>query len=127
MATLHFGGSQTLVPTTPASRREVIKGTFIDPNFVQLRKKSVQEFFAKPGSNPASKFKFLAFVEADKQRTKILPSPFRCFGIAANDEFLVSLAAFVIRKGNGNASKIVCVRAIEPSEIHRVSYAVFLT
>jgi hypothetical protein len=92
---------------TIASRREVIKVT-------------------EASSDSASKFKLLALVEANKQSAEIFPRPFR-FGEAADDEFLLSLAAFVIRKGNGNASKIVCVPAIEPSEIHRVSYAVFLT
>jgi GDP-D-mannose dehydratase len=32
----------------------------------------------------------------------------------------------VIRKGNGNASKRVCARAIEPSKIRRVCYDVSL-
>ena len=86
----------------------------------------MEEFFAEPSSDSASKFKFLAFIETNKYRAKVFPRSFR-FGEAANAEFLLSLAAFVIRKGNGNASKIVCVPAIEPSEIHRVSYAVFLT
>ena len=44
-------------------------------------------------------------------------------GDRACPECSLFLAAFVIRKGNGNASKRVCVRAIEPSEIHRVCYA----
>ena len=65
-APFHFGSSQSLVPATPASRRKVVKGTFINPNFVQLRKKSVQKFFAKASSDSASKFKFLPFAEADK-------------------------------------------------------------
>jgi hypothetical protein len=115
-----------LVPTVPTGSRKVEKRTFINPNFVQFGKKSVEEFFAEPSSDSASKFKFLALIETHQQSAKILPSPFR-FGITADDEFLLSLAAFVIRKGNDNASKIVCVPAIEPSEIHRVSYAVFLT
>ena len=33
----HFSGGQSLVPTVPASRREVVKGTFFNANFVQLR------------------------------------------------------------------------------------------
>jgi len=112
-----------LVPTVSAYRRKVEKRTFIDPDFVQLRVEGTQKFVAKAGPDSASKFKILSFIETHQQSAKILPSPFR-FGIAANDEFLLSLAAFVIRKGNGNASKMVCVPAIEPSEIHRVSYAV---
>jgi hypothetical protein len=86
----------------------------------------LRSFSTKTGSNSASKFKFLALIETQQQNAKIFPRAFR-FGIAANDEFLLSLVAFVIRKGNGNASRIVCVPAIEPSEIHRVSFAVFLT
>jgi hypothetical protein len=35
-----------------------------------------------------------------------------------------SESLFVIRKGNGNASKRVCARAIEPSKIHCVCYDV---
>jgi hypothetical protein len=35
-------------------------------------------------------------------------------------------ADFVIRKGNGNASKRVYVRAGQPGDIHNAYYAVFL-
>jgi hypothetical protein len=107
----HFCGGQSLIPTIPTSGRKIEKGTFFNANFVQLRVETVQKLVAKPSPNSASKFKFLSFVEADQKRTKMFPRSFR-FGIAANDEFLLSLAAFVIRKGNGNASKIVCVPAI---------------
>ena len=40
MATFHFGGGQPLVPTASASCREVKKGTFFNPDFVQLRKET---------------------------------------------------------------------------------------
>ena len=88
MATLHFGSGQSLVPTAPASRREVKKGALFNPNFVQLRKESAKKFFAKAGSDSASKFKFLAFVKAHKQRAKILSRPFR-FGVSADNKFLL--------------------------------------
>ena len=80
MATSHFSSGQTLVPTASANRRKVIKGTFFDPNFVQLRIKSAQKFVAKASSDSASKFKFLALIETDEQRAKILPRSFR-FGV----------------------------------------------
>jgi hypothetical protein len=41
---LHFGGSQTLVPTAPTSCREVKKRTVFDPDLVQLSVEIVQEF-----------------------------------------------------------------------------------
>jgi hypothetical protein len=50
----------------------------------------MQKLFAKSSSDSASKFKFLAFVEAHQQRTKILTRPFRV-GVSANDEFLLSM------------------------------------
>jgi hypothetical protein len=31
----HFGSSQSLAPTIPASRRKIKEGTFINPNFVR--------------------------------------------------------------------------------------------
>jgi hypothetical protein len=34
MTPLHFGGSQSLIPTTPASRREIKRGTIFNPNLV---------------------------------------------------------------------------------------------
>ena len=82
---------QTLVPTTPASRRNVKKGTFFNPNFVQLREEGAQELLAEAGSNSASKFEFFSFIDTDKQRGKILSIAFR-FGIPANDVSYVSAA-----------------------------------
>jgi hypothetical protein len=88
VATSHFNGGETLVPTVATSGRKVEKGTFINSNFVQLCKKSVQEFFAKTGPNSASKFKSLPFVETNKQRAKMFPRSFG-FGVAADHEFLL--------------------------------------
>jgi hypothetical protein len=68
MATLHFRSSQPLIPATPAGGRQVKKGTFFSPNFVQLGKQSAQKLFAKAGSHSASKFESLAFIETHKQR-----------------------------------------------------------
>jgi hypothetical protein len=34
--TLHFGGSQSLVPAAPATCREIKKGTFLNPNIYPL-------------------------------------------------------------------------------------------
>ena len=69
----HFGGSQSLIRSAAAGNRKVEKGTALNPNFVQIKKESAQKLFAEAGSNSAGKFKFLTFVEADKQRTKMLP------------------------------------------------------
>jgi hypothetical protein len=62
----HFSGGQSLIATTSTGGREIEKRELIDPNFVQLRKKSVQELFAKPGSDSATELEFVTFVEADK-------------------------------------------------------------
>jgi hypothetical protein len=70
----HFSGGQSLVPTIPASRRKVEKGTFINPNFVQLRVEGTQKFFAKASSDSASKFEFLALIETHQQSAKIFPA-----------------------------------------------------
>ena len=48
----------------------------------------MQTFFAKAGSNSASKLKSLVFIEAHKQCAKILPTAF-WFGVSADDEFLL--------------------------------------
>jgi hypothetical protein len=64
VATSHFS-SQSLVPTAPASCRDVEKGTGIDPDLLQFRIETAQKLIAKAGSNSASKFKFLSFVKAD--------------------------------------------------------------
>ena len=90
MATLHFGSGQPLVPTVAASCREVIKGTFINPNLVQLREEGAQKLFAKPGSDSASKFKLLTLVKADEQRAEIFPRAFG-FGVSADDELLLQM------------------------------------
>ena len=61
-----------LVPTASTSCREVKKRTVFDPDLIQLSVEIVQTFFAKVGSNSASKLKSLVFIiEAHKQRTKI--------------------------------------------------------
>ncbi len=88
MTTLHFGSGQSLVPSTPPSRREIEKRTFFSANFVQFRKESFQKFLTKASSDSASKFKFLPFVEADKQRAKILSRPLR-LGVPADNKFLL--------------------------------------
>jgi hypothetical protein len=62
MATLHFGSSQPLIPTTLASCRDVEKGTGIDPDLFQFKIETAQKLIAKASSDSASKFKFLAFV-----------------------------------------------------------------
>ena len=36
MATLHFGSSQPLIPATSAGCWQVKKGTFFNPNFVEI-------------------------------------------------------------------------------------------
>jgi hypothetical protein len=100
MATLPFrSSSQPLVPTTPASRRKVKKGTFCSPNSVQLGKESAQELSLKPVPHSASKFQLLALVETHKQRTKMLPSPFG-FGISADDEFLLFIRRHSVQLGS---------------------------
>jgi len=48
----------------------------------------LRSFFAKASSYSASKFKFLAFVEANKQRAKILTRPLR-LGVFADNKFLL--------------------------------------
>ena len=88
MTTLHFGSGQPLVPTAPTSCREVEKGTLFNPDFVQLRKETAKKLFAEAGSDSAGKFKFLAFVEANKQRAKILSRAFR-LGVSADNKFLL--------------------------------------
>ena len=80
-----------MVPTVPSSRRKVIKQTFFNPNFVQLRIESAQKFIAEAAPDSARKFKFLAFIETHQQSTKILPRAFR-FGVPANDVSYVSAA-----------------------------------
>ena len=59
MAPLHFGSGQSLVPTAPASRREVKKGTLFDPDFFQFRKETAQKLIAKAGSDSAANLNFL--------------------------------------------------------------------
>jgi hypothetical protein len=88
MATSHFGSSQPLIPTTPASCREIKKGTGIDPDLLQFRMEIAQKLIAEAGSNSASKFEILAFVKANKHRAEIFPRPFR-FGVSADDELLL--------------------------------------
>jgi hypothetical protein len=53
-----------------------------------LEKRAIRKLFAKAGSDSASKFEFLAFVEANKQRAKIFSGTFR-LGVSADDEFLL--------------------------------------
>ena len=50
----HFGSGQSLIPTVPASSREVIKGTFINPDFAQLRIESAQKFVHFPVTSLSS-------------------------------------------------------------------------
>jgi hypothetical protein len=52
-APLHFGSSQTLIPTAPTSCRDVEKRTLLDLDFGQLSMKIVQELITEAGSNSA--------------------------------------------------------------------------
>ena len=72
-ATLHFGSSQPLVPTVPASCRDVEKGTGIDPDLLQFRIETAQKLIAKAGPDSAAEFEVLAFVKADQKRAAIFP------------------------------------------------------
>ena len=54
-------------------RGEVIKRTLFNPNFVSSERVR-RSLWLNPVSNSAGKFKFLAFVEANKQRPKIFPA-----------------------------------------------------
>jgi len=62
-----------LIPTAPASCREIEKGTGIDPDLLQFRIKTAQKLIAKAGPDPAAEFEVLAFVKADQKRAEIFP------------------------------------------------------
>jgi hypothetical protein len=49
-------------------------------------------------------------------------------GIQATSELVSSLflAALVILKGNGNASKRVCVQQLTPDEVHKIKHEIFI-
>ena len=64
VATLHFDGSQSLVPTTPTYCREIQERTLFNLDLSQFRKESAEKLIAKAGSDCTSKFKFRAFVES---------------------------------------------------------------
>ena len=83
-----------MVPTTPASRRKVIKWTFFDPDFFQFRKETAQKLIAKTGSDSPAEFELLSFVEADKQCAEELTRPFR-LGVSPDDKFLLQMQLYL--------------------------------
>ena len=56
-----------------SGRRKVIKGTFINSNFVQLRVEGTQKLFAKPVPTPPANLRFLP----SKKPTSRAPKYFR--------------------------------------------------
>jgi hypothetical protein len=101
----HFSGGQSLVPTIPTGSRKVEKGAFLNANFVQRRIESAQKLFAESGSDSASKFYLVAFVEDHQQSAKILSRPLR-LGVATNDEFLL-LMEFNLDPSSGAPSGLI--------------------
>jgi hypothetical protein len=100
-----------LIPTAPASCREIEKGTGIDPDFLQFRIEIAQKLIAKAGSDSTSKFKFVPFVKTNKQRAKILSRSFR-LGVSANDEFLFLMELKLDPSSAGLSSLILGTAAL---------------
>jgi hypothetical protein len=81
-APLHFGGGQPRIKPAPGCRK-IIEWAVFDGDLVKLSRKQFQESFAETCTDPTSKFKFATFINADQQRSQMLPFA-GGLGIAAN-------------------------------------------